>query len=71
LRTEFLGVSIVADLKTADGGWLDAELVAKAGATQVVVTESGVQSLGELPRTLFRRFMLRIANQNQAMYQGD
>jgi len=32
-------VPIVADLKTMDGGWLEAELMAKAGATHVVVME--------------------------------
>src|SRR5579863_910237 len=39
LRREFPGVPIVADLKTMDGGWLEAELMAKAGATHVVVME--------------------------------
>jgi len=39
LRAEFPGVPIVADLKTMDGGWLEAELMAKAGATHVVVME--------------------------------
>jgi 3-hexulose-6-phosphate synthase/6-phospho-3-hexuloisomerase len=39
LRSEFPGVSIVADLKTMDGGWLEAELMAEAGATHVVVME--------------------------------
>lgn len=37
LRAEFPGIPIVADLKTMDGGWLEAELMAKAGATHVVV----------------------------------
>jgi len=37
LREEFPGVPIVADLKTMDGGYLEAELMAKAGATHVVV----------------------------------
>src|SRR3954466_5640286 len=37
LRERFPGVPIVADLKTMDGGWLEAELMAKAGATHVVV----------------------------------
>jgi 3-hexulose-6-phosphate synthase/6-phospho-3-hexuloisomerase len=37
LRSEFPGIPIVADLKTMDGGWLEAELMAKAGATHVVV----------------------------------
>jgi 3-hexulose-6-phosphate synthase/6-phospho-3-hexuloisomerase len=39
LRAEFPNVPIVADLKTMDGGWLEAELMAKAGATHVVVME--------------------------------
>src|SRR5215210_3533166 len=37
LRERFPGVPIVADLKTMDGGWLEAELMARAGATHVVV----------------------------------
>ena len=37
LRNRFPRVPIVADLKTMDGGWLEAELMAKAGATHVVV----------------------------------
>ena len=39
LRREFPDTPIVADLKTMDGGWLEAELMAKAGATHVVVME--------------------------------
>jgi 3-hexulose-6-phosphate synthase len=39
LRREFPGVPIVADLKTMDGGWLEAKLMAEAGATHVVVME--------------------------------
>src|SRR5438270_11453589 len=39
LRGEFPGVPIVADLKTMDGGWLEAEMMARAGATHVVVME--------------------------------
>ncbi len=37
LREAFPGIPIVADLKTMDGGYLEAELMAKAGATHVVV----------------------------------
>ena len=37
LRERFPNTPIVADLKTMDGGWLEAELMAKAGATHVVV----------------------------------
>lgn len=37
LRDRFPKVPIVADLKTMDGGWLEAEIMAQAGATHVVV----------------------------------
>jgi 3-hexulose-6-phosphate synthase/6-phospho-3-hexuloisomerase len=37
LRERFPDTPIVADLKTMDGGWLEAEIMAKAGATHVVV----------------------------------
>lgn len=37
LREAFPGVPIVADLKTMDGGYLEAEMMAGAGATHVVV----------------------------------
>ncbi|WP_234733663.1 orotidine 5'-phosphate decarboxylase / HUMPS family protein [Tellurirhabdus bombi] len=37
LRSAFPNVPIVADLKTMDGGYLEAEMMAKAGATHVVV----------------------------------
>lgn len=37
LRQSFPGIPIVADLKTMDGGYLEAEMMFKAGATHVVV----------------------------------
>jgi len=37
LRSEFPRHPIVADLKTMDGGYLEAEMMARAGATHVVV----------------------------------
>jgi 3-hexulose-6-phosphate synthase len=37
LRERFPRTPIVADLKTMDGGYLEAEMMAKAGATHVVV----------------------------------
>jgi len=37
LREAFPDVPVVADLKTMDGGYLEAEMMAKAGATHVVV----------------------------------
>ncbi len=37
LRERFPNTPIVADLKTMDGGWLEAKMMADAGATHVVV----------------------------------
>lgn len=37
LRQEFPDTPLVVDLKTMDGGYLEAEMMAKAGATHVVV----------------------------------
>ena len=37
LRERFPETPIVADLKTMDGGYLEAEMMARAGATHVVV----------------------------------
>ncbi len=37
LRAAFPDTPVVADLKTMDGGYLEAEMMAKAGATHVVV----------------------------------
>ena len=37
LRAEFPNTPIVADLKTMDGGYLEAQMMAQAGATHVVV----------------------------------
>ncbi len=37
LRERFPNIPIIADLKTMDGGYLEAEMMAKAGATHVVV----------------------------------
>jgi 3-hexulose-6-phosphate synthase/6-phospho-3-hexuloisomerase len=39
LRRAFPKVPIVADLKTMDGGYLEAELMSQAGATHIVVME--------------------------------
>src|SRR3954471_17997626 len=39
LRERFPTTPIVADLKIMDGGWLEAEMMAKAGATHVVVMD--------------------------------
>lgn len=43
LRDAFPDTPVVADLKTMDGGYLEAEMMAKAGATHVVVMERAHQ----------------------------
>ena len=51
LREQFPDTPIVADLKTMDGGYLEAEMMAKAGATHVVVMarahEETIRCVGE------------------------
>lgn len=37
LRERYPDIPIIVDLKTMDGGWLEVELMARAGATHVVV----------------------------------
>src|ERR1700742_3103106 len=39
LRAEVRNWRMGADVKTMDGGWLEAEMMAQAGATHVVVME--------------------------------
>src|SRR5579875_1259143 len=48
LRERYPKVPIVADLKTMDGGWLEAEMMAKAGATLVVVMGQAHEETVEL-----------------------
>ncbi|MGH8018081.1 MAG: orotidine 5'-phosphate decarboxylase / HUMPS family protein [Opitutaceae bacterium] len=45
LRERFPGVPIVADLKTMDGGHLEAEMMAKAGATHVVMARAHEETI--------------------------
>lgn len=63
LRSAFPRVPIVADLKTMDGGYLEAELMAKAGATHVVVM--GVAH----PATI--RAVVRAARDYNIQVMGD
>src|SRR6202795_4708023 len=66
LRAEFRGVSIVADLKTMDGGWLEAELMAKAGATHVVVMERAHPETIKMVVKAGRDFGLKVMGDNLA-----
>src|SRR6202046_5024752 len=66
LRAEFPQVPIVADLKTMDGGWLEAELMAKAGATHVVVMERAHPETVKMVVKAGRDFGLKVMGDNLA-----
>jgi 3-hexulose-6-phosphate synthase len=63
LKQRFPNIPLVADLKTMDGGFLEAEMMAKAGADMVVVM--GVAH----PATI--RAVVRAARQYQIKVMGD
>jgi 3-hexulose-6-phosphate synthase len=60
-------VPIVADLKTMDGGWLEAELMAKAGATHVVVMGQAHEETVELVVKAGRDIGIKVMGDNMAM----
>jgi len=64
LRAEFPGVPIVADLKTMDGGWLEAQLMASAGATHVVVMERAHPETVRMVVQAGRDFGLKVMGDN-------
>jgi 3-hexulose-6-phosphate synthase len=66
LRQEFPTIPIVADLKTMDGGWLEAELMAKAGATHVVVMERAHPETIKMVVRAGSDFGLRVMGDNLA-----
>ncbi len=64
LRAEFSGVPIVADLKTMDGGWLEAQMMARAGATHVVVMERAHAETIKVVVQAGRDFGVRVMGDN-------
>jgi 3-hexulose-6-phosphate synthase len=64
LRSEFPGVPIVADLKTMDGGWLEAQLMAAAGATHVVVMERAHPETVKMVVNAGRDFGIKVMGDN-------
>jgi 3-hexulose-6-phosphate synthase len=64
LRQRFPQVPIVADLKTMDGGWLEAELMARAGATHVVVMERAHPETVKIVVKAGRDFGLKVMGDN-------
>lgn len=67
LRARYPDVPIVADLKTMDGGWLEAEVMAKAGATMVVAMGQAHEETIELVVKAGRDFGAKVMGDNMAM----
>jgi 3-hexulose-6-phosphate synthase/6-phospho-3-hexuloisomerase len=67
LRARYPQVPIVADLKTMDGGWLEAEVMAKAGASMVVVMGQAHAETVELVVKAGRDFGAKVMGDNMAM----
>lgn len=67
LRARYPDVPIVADLKTMDGGWLEAELMSKAGASMLVVMGQAHQETVELVVKAGRDFGAKVMGDNMAM----
>jgi 3-hexulose-6-phosphate synthase len=67
LRARYPQVPIVADLKTMDGGWLEAEMMAKAGASMVVVMGQAHEETIELVVKAGRDFGAKVMGDNMAM----
>ncbi|MDQ2840737.1 MAG: orotidine 5'-phosphate decarboxylase [Acidobacteriota bacterium] len=67
LRSHFPGVPIVADLKIMDGGWLEAELAFKAGASTVVVMGQAHKETIELVVQAGQDFGAKVMGDNMGM----
>src|SRR5262245_12671503 len=67
LRAEFPKTPIVADLKTMDGGWLEAELMAKAGANLVVVMGQAHRETVELVARAGKDLGIKVMGDNLGM----
>ena len=67
LRSRHPHTPIVADLKTMDGGWLEAELMAKAGASMVVVMGQAHEETIELVVKAGRDCGVKVMGDNMAM----
>jgi 3-hexulose-6-phosphate synthase len=66
LRQRFPQAPIVADLKTMDGGYLEAEVMAKAGATHVVVMARAHDETIRCVVQAGRDFGVRVMGDNMA-----
>jgi 3-hexulose-6-phosphate synthase/6-phospho-3-hexuloisomerase len=66
LRERFPKTPIVADLKTMDGGWLEAEMMAKAGATHVVVMDRAHEETIKVVVKAGRDYGIKVMGDNLA-----
>jgi 3-hexulose-6-phosphate synthase len=66
LRHDFPGIPIVADLKTMDGGYLEAEMMAKAGASMVVVMGQAHPATIKVVVKAARDYNLKVMGDNLA-----
>ena len=67
LHARYPETPIVADLKTMDGGWLEAEMMAKAGASMVVVMGQAHPETVELVVKAGADFGVKVMGDNMAM----
>lgn len=67
LRETYPDTPIVADLKTMDGGWLETEVMAEAGATHVVVMGRAHRETIELVVQAGADFGVKVMGDNLAM----
>lgn len=67
LRARYPEIPIVADLKTMDGGWLEAEIMAKAGASMVVVMGQAHAETVELVVKAGSDFGVKVMGDNMAI----
>lgn len=67
LRARYPQTPIVADLKTMDGGWLEAEMMAKAGASMVVVMGQAHTETIEQVVKAGHDFGVKVMGDNMAM----
>ncbi len=67
LRKAFPKTPIVADLKTMDGGYLEAEMMAKAGATHVVVMGQARPETIEMVVRAGKDFGVKVMGDNLGM----
>ena len=66
LREAFPKIPIVADLKTMDGGWLETEMMARAGASYVVVMARAHEETVKCVVKAGRDFGIKVMGDNMA-----